>query len=274
MCVAYDNHFQFIHMKKIASLSLFLCLIMACIKEGPVGPKGPDGPPYAWPPGNITGYIELHDQFGDLIGRGDSVLLHTYNADSIFRAYTDSNGHFNLRGLPPGNYDISISKPGFDSLHMYVQHAGGMLDKFTGFTTMSKPVTTKLLSITLDTLRSYIFPHIDVKAIFEWPQPFIAGKVAITAFLDTSSVPGSGRSLSTFYGFADNMMNIDNTKGSLHGYFRTEDSLLKTVTRVYVTVVVIPPYFARSSWFNYATLTEVPYPYPGDSIKASIILPK
>lgn len=259
-------------MKNIVFLSLLLCLVMACIKEGPPGPKGPDGPPYTFPPGNITGIIELHDQFGNLIGKRDSVLLHTYNADSIYTAYTDTNGHFTLRRLPPGNYDISISKPGFDSLHLYVQHAGGELDKFTGTTSMSAHVTTKLLSMTVTADHPADAFVIDVDVVFEWPQPFIADRVSITAFLDTSSVPGSGRSLSTIR--SSIYTNIDNIKGKMHGFFRLEDSLVTSGTSFYVTAVVTPPPSARRSWFNYATGSQVPYPYPGDSIKAHTTQPQ
>ena len=257
-------------MKNVALLSFFLCLIMACIKEGPVGPKGPDGPPYTFPPGNITGYIELHDQFGGLIGRGDSVFLRTYNADSIFSAYTDSTGFFKLRQLPPGNYDISITKPGFDSLHIFVQHAGGKLDKFTDITSINEHVTTKLLSITLDSIRNYPGQLIlDVRITFKWPQPFITDKVAITAFLDTSSVPGAGRSLSNFFTWGVNT-NIDNIKGTTSGYFRLNDSLVTSGTNLYVTAVVVPTYSVRRSWFNYATALQVPYPYWGDSLRTHI----
>lgn len=260
-------------MKNIVFLSFLVCLIMACVKEGPPGPKGPDGPPYAFPPGNITGIITLYDQFGNLIGKGDSVLLQTYNADSIFRTYTDTSGHFNLRQLPPGNYDISISKPGFDSLHLYVQHAGGALDKFTGTTSLSAHVTTKLLSMTVTPGQGNGAFIIDVDVVFQWPQPFIADKVAIAAFLDTSSVPGSGRSLSTF-NRSGTYTNIDNIKGSMHGFFRLEDSLVTPGASFYVTAVVTPPYTALRSWFNYATGAQVSYPYRGDSIKAHSTQPQ
>jgi hypothetical protein len=254
-------------MKNIVLLLFLLCFAIACIKEGPPGPKGPDGPPYTWPPGNITGYIELYDQFGLLIERGDSVLLNTYNADSVFSTYSDSTGHFKLGGLPPGNYDITISKPGFDSLHLYVQHAGGMSDKFTGITTMSQHVTTNLISLELDTSRGSGGLIIDVDIAFEWPQPFIADQVFIAAFLDTSSVPGSGRSVSNFTR-SGNYVNIDNVKGTAHGFFRVEESLVRPGSIFYVTAVVVPPIGTRRSWFNYTTGLQVPYPYPGDSIKA------
>ncbi|MCF6405327.1 carboxypeptidase-like regulatory domain-containing protein [Chitinophaga filiformis] len=254
-------------MKNIVLLSFLLCLTMACIKEGPPGPKGPDGPPFAWPPAQITGYIELYDQLGGLMARADSVLLHTYNADSMFSVYTDSSGHFRLHQLPPGNYDISISKPGFDSLHMYVQHAGGALDKFTGVTGMSEHVTTKLLSVTVHPQHVGSLFVIDVDIVFQWPQPFIADKVTFTAFLDTSSTPGSGRALSTFF-LSDFPTDIDGINGTAHGRFRLPDSLVTSGTDFYVTVVVMPPYTARRSWFNYATGAQIPYPYPGDSIKA------
>ena len=256
-------------MKNIAPLLLFLGLIMACVKEGPVGPKGPDGPPYTWPPGDITGFIELHDQFGNVMGMRDSVLLHTHNADSIFRAYTDSNGHFRLKDLPPGNYDISVSKPGFDSLHMYIEHAGGKRDKFTGITAISQHLTTRLVSLNVSASHINNYFLITAHGIFEWPQPFSNNVINFNAYLDTSSSRSPGGSLSTLVNLGQGYVtNIDSVRGELQVSFSLAEQLVSPSTVFYVTIVITPPYFTHRSWFNYATEMQVPYPYVGDSIKA------
>jgi hypothetical protein len=251
-------------MKNIKYLSFFLCLVMACAKEGPPGPKGPDGPPYTWPPGNITGYIALRDQFGFVMDRKDSVLLQTYNADSIFRAYTDTSGYFNLQAIPPGNYDISISKPGFDSLHLYVQHAGGEIDKFAGITSMSQHVTTKLLTLSGSRYFDETFGsvRIPVELEFEWPFPGRNLVSGFAVFLDTSAVPGAGRTELNF----PLITSIDNVKGKLTGRFGMLPSFLTKT--LYLTAVAVPA--VTGSWFNYTTGTQVPYPYSGDSIKTTL----
>ncbi|PWV48154.1 carboxypeptidase-like regulatory domain-containing protein [Chitinophaga sp. S165] len=253
-------------MKNIVFLSFFLCLIMACAKEGPPGPKGPDGPPYTWPPGNITGYVELRNQGGFVIERADSVLLQTYNGDSIFRAYTDTNGYFNLKAVPPGNYDISLTKPGFDSLHMYVQHAGGVIDKFTGTITMNEHVTTTLVSLTAVPYRDRFWLRVPVELVFNWLAPPSTLLSGIIISLDTSSVPGSGRSLG-WYG-PRTVTDIDGIRGKVTQLISIDTFYVKQ-SKVYLTAAAVPA-VPSTQWFNYATGSQVPYPYLGDSIKTQI----
>lgn len=253
-------------MKNIVLLSFFLCLIMACAKEGPPGPKGPDGPPYTWPPGNITGYVELRDQAGAIIEKADSVLLQSYNGDSIFRAYTDTNGYFNLKAVPPGNYDITLTKPGFDSLHMFVQHAGGEIDKFTGTITMNEHVTTTLVSLTAAPYKDGFFVRIPVELVFNWPAPPSTLVSRLSVYVDTSSVPGSGR----FLGYYDSgtITNIDGIRGKLSKLISL-NTFYVTGSVLYLTARVEPagPF---TQWYDYATGLQVSYPYLGDSIKTQI----
>lgn len=253
-------------MKNIIFLSFFLCLILACVKEGPPGPKGPDGPPYTWPPGNITGYVELRDQFGAILEGEDSVLLRSYNADSIFSAYTDSNGYFNLQAIPPGNYDISLSKPGFDSLHIYLQHAGGEIDKFTGITSMSQHVTTKLVSLTATHYyQSGSFVVVPFKLEFEWPIPGLTSVPEFRFYADTSSIHGSGRGQGTLVLVSVNTNASNN--GVMDGRIILMGYPIPASGPLYVTVVAAPAWNLMRSWLDYTTGSVVPYPYLGDSIK-------
>jgi hypothetical protein len=262
-------------MKNIILFSFFLCLITACAKEGPPGPKGPDGPPYTSPPGNITGYIELRSQFGVLSkDRKDSVLLHTYNADSIFSTYTDTNGYFVFNAVPPGNYDISITKPGYDSLHMYVQHAGGEIDKFTGVTSMSQPITTRLVSV-----NGNFFPdngsrvmRIGVDVVFEWPAPPGNAVSGFRFFLDRSAAPGNGRITIDAPTYLTS--NIDGVRGKAHGTFELSIDSVPPGTQLYLTAVAAPPVTVRKPWFDYTSGSQIPYPYLGDSIKTTITYPE
>lgn len=238
---------------------------MACVKEGPPGPKGPDGPPYTWPPGNITGYINLRNQLGFSVARQDSVLLQTYNADSIFRAYTDTNGHFNLLAVPPGNYDISISKAGYDSLHLYVQHAGGSIDKFLGITSMAQHVSTKLISFTASSYRGFPDVNIPFEVVFEWPAPPRLSVPGFRVYVDTSSVPGEGRGLATsIFGTAQ---NIDGIKGRITGRLNIPTYLLTSGTTLYLTAIAAPVSSGYTPWLDYATGAQIAYPYLGDSLK-------
>jgi len=255
-------------MKNIIFLAFFLCLIMACVKEGPPGPKGPDGPPYTWPPGNITGYINLRDQFGVSAARQDSVLLQTYNADSIFRAYTDTNGHFNLSAVPPGNYDISVSKAGYDSLHFYIQHAGGPIDKFLGVTSMAQHVSTKLISITASTQRDFPDAFVVFEVVFEWPAPPRLSVSGFQVFIDTSAVPGQGRGMATYA--SASATNIDGITGKMIGSLHVPGYLTPPGTKLYLTAVAAPVSAGYTPWLDYVTGARIAYPYLGDSIKTTI----
>ncbi|SHM21881.1 carboxypeptidase-like regulatory domain-containing protein [Chitinophaga sp. CF418] len=253
-------------MKNIIFLSFFLCLIMACVKEGPPGPKGPDGPPYTWPPGNITGYINLRDQFGLSAARQDSVWLQTYNADSIFRAYTDTNGYFYLPAVPPGNYDISISKPGYDSLHLYVQHAGGSIDKFLGATSMAQHISTKLVSFTATALTSFPDVYIPFEIVFEWPTPHRLSVSGFQVYLDTSAVPGAGRGLS-ISSIGTVGKDINGITGKIVGKVTIPTYLVPSGTTLYLTAVATPVSSGYTPWLDYATGARIAYPYLGDSLK-------
>lgn len=255
-------------MKNILFRSFFLCLIMACAKEGPPGPKGPDGPSYTWPPGNITGYINLRDQLGMSVARQDSVLLQAYNADSIFRAYTDTNGYFNLPAVPPGNYDISISKAGYDSLHLYVKHAGGPNDKFLGVTSVAQHVSTKLRSINIKAYKGFPDLFMPFEVVFEWPASPRFLVPGIRVYVDTSAVPGDGRGITSFSG--NTATNIDGVTGKMPGSLNLPMYLVHSGMKFYITAVAAPVSSGYTPWLDYATGAQIAYPYLGDSIKTTI----
>jgi hypothetical protein len=252
-------------MKNIAFLSILLCLIMACVKEGPPGPKGPDGPPYTWPPGNITGYVELRDQFGALMERRDSILLQTYNADSIFRAYTDTNGYFNLKAIPPGNYDISLSKPGFDSIHTFVQHAGGILDKFIGNVPMRQHVTTRLISLKATAYKEANVIRIPLELEFNWPAP---PRKIVSDFMISVDTSAVRRDFLGFQGIST-ITDIDGVRGKMSQISSLSDIYAPSGTTIYISVRVRPAE-PNIMWYDYATGSQVFYPYLGDSIRTQI----
>jgi hypothetical protein len=258
-------------MKNIIFLAFFLCLIMACVKEGPPGPKGPDGPPYTWPPGNITGYIDLLSQSGwPFIVRKDSVLLRITNIDSIISTYTDTIGYFHFDSIPPGNYDIGISKPGYDSLHLYLQHAGGPIDKFTGVTSLSQQITTRLVSISNFALHEYNTIRIGATVTFEWPNPSSPSVASVSGFrffLDTSAVPGDGRIVteSPLYAIRD----IDGVRGEAYGQFIISALGVPSGKQFYITAAAAPPVRVQKTWLDYTSGMQILYPYLGDSIKTT-----
>ncbi|UPK69647.1 carboxypeptidase-like regulatory domain-containing protein [Chitinophaga filiformis] len=257
-------------MKNIIFLAFFLCLITACVKEGPPGPKGPDGPPYTWPPGNITGYIDLLTQAGwPFITRKDSVLLQITNIDSMITAYTDTTGYFHFDSIPPGNYDIRILKSGYDSLHLYVRHAGGAIDKFTGITFLSQQITTRLVSISSFTRHEYNTIRIGATVRFEWPVPSnTASASGFRFFLDTTAALGAGRLVNEVPSYR--IRDINGVTGEAYGEFIISASGIPSGKQYYVTAAAAPPTRVQKTWLDYTNGMQIPYPYLGDSIKTTI----
>src|SRR5262249_45981952 len=105
----------------------------------------------------ITGYIDLFDQYNDPFPFAPGVTVSVLKGDSLLTATTDTNGKFSLPALPPGNYDVHVPKPGFDSLKVFVQNAGGDEGQFIGGTKMIQHASTKVTGFTNYILSSYLF---------------------------------------------------------------------------------------------------------------------
>lgn len=249
-------------MKHGIYLICMMLLLAACGKEGPVGPKGPVGVSYTWPPSSITGYMHLYDQFGDSIP-GDSVQVKTYNGQYEFVVYSGARGFWQTRQMPPGNFDIGFTKPGFDSVHAFTDHAGGGEAKFIGDITMYQHpqahFTDGILVVPARDGQNYTLnltvhytgaddpvkhrtPGFDIE-LYE----VVGGKqyfMANSGWIQDKSVyvPGEAR-FST-------IVNVNNTANR-------DTAVVQIKARVPLPDL---------SWFNYATQTSVPYPYPADSI--------
>lgn len=84
----------------------------ACKKEGPQGPQGPQGVPGPSLSGSLVGYVDVYDSYGT-VQKSDSV---TVSITSLSKsAITDSLGKFTITNLNTGTYEITISKPSYQS---------------------------------------------------------------------------------------------------------------------------------------------------------------
>lgn len=258
---------------------LFLTLLVAaagCTKQadGITGPAGAAGQAGAngtgVKPSPITGYIDLLDQYGNPYLSSAGINLSVQKGDSLLKTTTDSTGKFGFPALPPGNYDIHVTKTGFDSLKIFVQHSGGDEAKFIGVTNLIQTLTTKITGQTA-VLQGY------------------SDLILTTTF---SVDPGTGpveRDFFYYYSHSKNVTSRNFDFGSGSGQTVSsnqivEDLALINLTQnatktfhtgdsVYVKTIVYHPFQIENFYFDYTNNISVQYPYFGDSTVTSFKMP-
>jgi len=269
---------------RTSRLILFLSVLsagfLACTKHaiGTTGPQGPAGPAGAngdsVKPSPITGYIDLYDQYGYPDSSDAGVELWTIIGDSIETAATDSIGNFAFSPLPPGNYDIHITKPGYDSLKTFVQHSGGNEAKFIGAIRMDQHQVTKILSVTLSVQKD-VFNNNILFATVDFDGPPSAGHQQRAFNFYFSKTPNV---TSARYDVVSNGPNT-NTGSNQYtlqyelGNLTATGISYATGDTVYMKTIVAPGGNALTSWFDYATYNTISYPYLGDSLSSTFTWP-
>lgn len=120
-------------MKKISILAFstiftLLFFISGCKKEsGPAGAQGPAGPVLT---GNLFGFVDLLDQYGNKIITGNDNILVTLDGTSKTNL-TDANGKYHFDSLTTGVYNLTFSKTGFGNTRLLTQQfvGGGDVDR-------------------------------------------------------------------------------------------------------------------------------------------------
>jgi hypothetical protein len=247
---------------------------IGCTKhaDGLPGPAGPAGPAGANGGGNtikaspITGFIDLFDQYSVADSSSAGVTVSTLKGDSLVTAITDSSGKFSLPPLPPGNYDINIKRPGFDSLKVFIQHSGGDEAKFIGIVRMDASLATKITGETISAAKDVFNENILLANLsFNGPPSNLITQRYFNFYFSRSKDVSSGkydalaqsfntRTGTNQYQFQYVLDNISNA--GFH--YSTGDT-------VYVKTCVAPPANSLTTWFDYVTYRTVIYPYLGDS---------
>jgi hypothetical protein len=269
---------------RTSKLILFLFALsiayLACTKHatGITGPQGPAGPAGtngdSINPSPITGYIDLYDQYGYSDSSDAGVELWTMKGDSLKTATTDSVGNFAFSPLPPGNYDIHITKPGYDSLKTFVQHSGGNEAKFIGAIRMDQHPVTKILSVTLS-IQQDVFNNNVLFATVAFDGPLSVGHQTrdFNFYFSKSPNPTSAK-----YDVVSNSPN-SSTDANLYtlqyelGNLTTSGITYAPGDTVYMKTIVAPSPNSVTSWFDYATYTTISYPYLGDSLASTFTWP-
>jgi len=76
--------------------------------------------------GSMAGYLYTFDQFGNLLYDHSQIKITAIGMGQSYTGNSDSNGRFELKGVPTGTYELHFEKSGFGVLKQFgVQHLGG-----------------------------------------------------------------------------------------------------------------------------------------------------
>ena len=272
-------------MHRIHTLHLLLIAFLAgagagCTKQavglpgatGPAGQAGANGS--AVKPSPITGYIDLFDQYANPYPSSAGATLSLRTTDTLVTATTDSTGNFSLGPVGPGNYEIKVTKPGFDSLEFYVQHSGGNEPKFVGAINMLQTLTWKITGQTV-AFQSDGFGNSELvlTSTFTGPPMTAEGQRGFFFYFSHSSNVSSQNNayaLGSSYISGTNQMQFQFLLNNLTMYSRPNFS---SGDSVYVKTIATHPTSALSYFYDYSTNLSYSYPYVGDSTVTSFILP-
>jgi hypothetical protein len=239
---------------------------------GPAGQAGANGTGIK--PSPITGYIQLYDPNNNPYSFSPAVRISVLKGDSVLAVTTDSSGKFSLPPLPPGNYDLHVTKSGFDSLQIYVQHSAGDDAKFIGGTKMFQSLATKIIS------QSYSFqPYYNdnlLTVTTSFSDNLANGE---TVYRDFNYYFSHSRNVTSQTSeYTSSSINLTNGNGvswqfllsNLSQYavkpFHSGDS-------VYIKTVAAPYFLNQTYYYNYTANNYVQYPYLGDSTITSFKMP-
>jgi hypothetical protein len=259
------------HFAKLFVLSLWVAA-SGCTKHaagipgstGPAGQAGANGATVR--PSPITGYIQLFDPFANPYPSSPGVTLAVKKGDSLLTSITDSSGKFSLGPLPPGNYDIQVTKPGFDSLKIFVQHSGGDEAKFIGETkliqTLSTKITNQVYSFQQDAFgnASFVLTTTFTDPLITWPVQrqfeYFFSHTRDRPSQNADYIAGSGQTTSgNQYTLQLLMVNLTQYSSKP---FHSGDT-------VYLKTIVEHPFIDPPTYYDYSADRYVIYPYPGDS---------
>ncbi len=141
------------------------CLIMmSCSKSGPTGATGPsggNGPAGPALTGTVTGYVDLYDQYGDLLSPGNGVKITIPTMASV-NDTTIVDGMYTIPGLSTGVYEIDFSKTNYGSTKINsFGFTGGGTQYIAAHMQMTQPpiftlATTSALTATSNTVSSQV----------------------------------------------------------------------------------------------------------------------
>lgn len=252
-------------------LTLILVAASACTKHangitGPAGAAGQSGSNGATiKPSPVTGYIQLIDEYLNPYPSSAGVTLSLLKKDSPVLATTDSTGNFTFPPLPPGSYDIHVTKPGFDSVKIFVVHSGGDEAKFIGstrlFQSLTDRITSQTASITTDVFNDKL---LILNTNFTGLPITTASQRWFNFYLSRSK-----NVTSVNYDFMGNPAHTTSGTNQFQLQLPLVQAGYNTGDTVYIKTCAAP--LTQTTWFDYLSNRSINYPYLGDSAVTSFV---
>ena len=201
--------------------------MFACSKvnvAGPQGPPGADGVPgNSILTGTISGKILLYDSLGNPVSDNSGATISVDSTSPLLQSVSASDGRFSIPSVKAGDYDLTTSKQGYGSMHIFnFLNAGGSNPSQTGNIELGQQVSSNLdiKNLTVDT-SSYGSFHFMV--------------VTITlAHLQKTSNP-----VLLYISHASGVSNQSNDYVFRTNYFQQNDSTL-----IFSPLDIVPSYYS------------------------------
>lgn len=185
----------------VALITISLLVIQSCKKDaGSIGPQGPAGPVLT---GNLFGFVDLLDQYGNkLITHNDSILVSLDGTGKT--CMTDANGKYRFDSLNTGIYNLTFSKPGYGNMRLLTQQftGGGDVDRDTkmsiipSFSVSTITATVDTANVTLTGTLSIADTRLRTSALFLGSTSAVSNDPA--NYLITYSKQTTNANLNTF----------------------------------------------------------------------------
>ncbi|MFI5155437.1 MAG: carboxypeptidase-like regulatory domain-containing protein [Chitinophagales bacterium] len=179
--------------EKFGFVFLLVLTAFSCKKETVEGPAGPQGPPgisgtSSTLVGTISGRVILYDSVGDPLTDNSGATISLDYTNPVEQGTSNSDGIFSVANVVAGNYDLSISKTGYGSMHILnFLHPGGMNPSHTGNIELGQKISSRLdiKKLSFDTASYNYFHFYNITVILERPQKTLGPVV-----LYFNSLPG------------------------------------------------------------------------------------
>jgi len=187
--------------KRFGLVLLFALAAFSCKKETVEGPTGPQGPPgisgtSSTLSGTISGRVILYDSAGNPVNDNSGATVSLDYTNPVEQGTSNSDGIFSINNVVAGNYDLSISKSGFGTMHILnFLHPGGMNPSHTGNIELGQEISSNLdiKKFSMDTASYNYFRFINIIVTLVHPQKTIDPVV-----MYFSSVPGVTKDASEY----------------------------------------------------------------------------
>ena len=181
--------------KTILSATIIVVALTSCTKTGAKGPAGSNGATGPSLSGTLDGYVDLFDQYGDLMSPANGVQITIPGKTGTDT--TINSGIFQIPNLTTGTYEVDLAKTGYGSIKVNsLNFVGGGTQYVAAHIQLTQPPNFTLSGFTVGTSTVALNP-------------------GVTFTVTPSSSNTKGRKVIIFFG---NASTVSNVPGNYLGY--------------------------------------------------------